>query len=130
MNYENYRADIASGKHKEWKLDTPYFKWEMGKVVSCDSSIDPETKTVSDTGILISKTWDSFGDTVESAAENLKNEIISPILNNNPDMILVVLQEFMEPFYVKNEEGHVVNCGFCAGFDGGFAKNPTIKTLG
>lgn len=129
MNYEKYRADVDSNKHKKWKLDVPYFKWEQGRIISCDNSIDPETKTISPIGVLISKTWNSFGDTVDDASTALKNEIINPILNNNSDMTLVVLQEYMEPFYVKNEDGGIVNCGFCAGFAGGFAKNPTNKTL-
>src|SRR3972149_547210 len=99
-------------------LDTPHFEWKNDAIIAGDSCIDPETKQIAISKLMDSKTWCSFGATMEEAESALKSEIIDDILNKHPEMALVVSNSYMEPFMTHSK------IGFAAGFTGGFVENP------
>lgn len=142
-HFKDYEKEVETGEYKNWTLDMPYFKWEDDLLIAGDSHIDPETKELyvrklppddkwysfeKKCNLMYSSNWVSFGKTAKEAEEALESEIIS-ILTKYPRMTLVVSKSVMDVWAPTYHTGKS-DCGFAAGFTGGFVENPQIVTIG
>ena len=131
LSYENYRKEVDEKLFEKWHLGLLYYRWEKGKIITCDDAIDKATMKPCGCKLLVNEKWYTFGKSIEDVSNKLRSTLIDPILEQYPNYTLVVLNELMEPFTITStlDPNVYSGWGFVAGFYGGFVKNPVSKSL-